>query len=37
LTTPTDKQELVFTPEAAGEFRFNCPHAIYRGAMTVKD
>jgi hypothetical protein len=37
LASPADKQVLDFIPEEAGEYRFNCPHAIYRGAMTVID
>jgi plastocyanin domain-containing protein len=37
LTSPSDKQVLEFTPGQAGEFRFNCPHLIYRGVMTVVD
>jgi hypothetical protein len=37
LASAADKQELVFTPEETGDFQFNCPHNIYRGAMTVTD
>ncbi len=37
LATPGDIQTLEFTPEESGEFRFNCPHFIYRGVMTVHD
>jgi hypothetical protein len=37
LASPTDQQVLEFTPEQSGEFRFNCPHLIYRGVMTVTD
>lgn len=37
LASPQDKQVLEFTPTEAGVFSFNCPHLIYRGAMTVKD
>lgn len=37
LSSPSDKQVLEFTPEETGEFRFNCPHQIYRGLMTVTD
>ena len=35
LASENDKQVLEFTPDQAGEFRFNCPHLIYRGVMTV--
>ncbi len=35
LDSPNDKKVLEFTPGQAGEFRFNCPHLIYRGVMTV--
>jgi len=35
LASATDKQVLEFTPGEVGEFRFNCPHLIYRGVMTV--
>ncbi|RPJ27713.1 MAG: hypothetical protein EHM33_07035 [Chloroflexi bacterium] len=37
LDSATDKQILEFTPGEAGEFRFNCPHLIYRGVMTVTE
>ena len=37
LASAADKQVLEFTPSEAGEFRFNCPHLIYRGVMTVTD
>jgi hypothetical protein len=37
LAAPSDTQVLEFTPGEAGEFRFNCPHLIYRGVMTVTD
>ncbi len=37
LASETDKQVLEFTPGETGEFRFNCPHLIYRGVMTVTD
>jgi hypothetical protein len=37
LASPSDQQTLEFTPEEAGEFRFQCPHDIYRGVMTVID
>jgi len=37
LASETDKQVLEFTPGEAGEFRFNCPHLIYRGVMTVTE
>lgn len=37
LVSASDKQVLEFTPGEAGEFRFNCPHLIYRGVMTVTE
>jgi hypothetical protein len=37
LASAADKQVLEFTPGEAGEFRFSCPHLIYRGVMTVTD
>jgi hypothetical protein len=37
LASAADKKELEFTPEEAGDFRFNCPHLIYRGVMTVEE
>ena len=37
LASPSDSQTLEFTPAETGEFRFNCPHLIYRGVMTVRD
>lgn len=37
LTSESDKQVFEFTPDEAGEFRFNCHHLIYRGVMTVTD
>ena len=37
LASPGDSQTLEFTPAETGEFRFNCPHLIYRGVMTVRD
>lgn len=37
LASPGDSQMLEFTPEEVGEFRFNCPHFIYRGVMTVQE
>jgi hypothetical protein len=37
LASAADKQVLEFTPEETGDFQFNCPHLIYRGAMTVTD
>jgi hypothetical protein len=37
LSSPSDKQILEFVPGQFGEFRFNCPHLIYRGVMTVVD
>jgi len=37
LASASEKQILEFTPGEPGEFRFNCPHLIYRGVMTVTD
>jgi hypothetical protein len=37
LDSPSDQEIVEFTPSQAGEFRFNCPHLIYRGLMTVTD
>lgn len=37
LATSSDKKVFEFTPEQVGEFRFNCPHLIYHGVMTVRD
>jgi len=37
LASPGDSQTLQFTPRETGEFRFNCPHLIYRGVMTVQN
>ena len=37
LTSSSDIQTLEFTPREAGDFKFNCPHLIYRGVMTVKE
>jgi len=37
LASPGDAQVLEFVPRQTGDFPFNCPHLIYRGAMTVKD
>jgi hypothetical protein len=37
LASANDIQTLEFTPTEAGDFRFNCPHLIYRGVMTVKE
>lgn len=37
LASESDKQIFEFTPDEKGEFRFNCPHLIYRGVMTVTD
>ena len=37
LASPSDKHILEFIPGKSGEFRFNCPHLIYRGLMTVLD
>ncbi len=37
LASPGDAQVLEFVPRQTGDFRFNCPHLIYRGAMTVKE
>ena len=37
LASPSDAQVLEFTPGQPGDFRFNCPHLIYRGVMTVRN
>ncbi len=37
LASSSDIQTLEFTPGESGDFRFNCPHYIYRGVMTVRD
>jgi hypothetical protein len=37
LASAADKQVFEFTPQERGDFQFNCPHNIYRGAMTVTD
>jgi hypothetical protein len=37
LASLSDKQTLEFTPEGVGDYRFNCPHLIYRGVMTVEE
>jgi hypothetical protein len=37
LATPADKKVMEFTPKEAGDFRYNCPHLIYRGVMTVEE
>jgi hypothetical protein len=37
LNSASDSQVLEFTPKEAGDFRFNCPHFIYRGVMTVTE
>ena len=37
LASSSDIQTLEFTPGEAGDFRFNCPHLIYRGVMTVQE
>jgi hypothetical protein len=37
LASSSDIQALEFTPGETGEFKFNCPHFIYRGVMTVGD
>ena len=37
LASSSDIQTLEFTPGETGDFRFNCPHLIYRGVMTVRD
>jgi hypothetical protein len=37
LASAADKQVFEFTPQESGDFQFNCPHQIYRGAMTVTD
>ncbi len=37
LESAADKKTLEFTPEQSGDFRFSCPHLIYRGVMTVQE
>jgi plastocyanin domain-containing protein len=37
LASPGDSQVLEFTPAQIGDFRFNCPHLIYVGGMTVQE
>jgi hypothetical protein len=37
LASPSDTQTLEFTPAETGDFRFNCPHLIYVGGMTVQE
>jgi hypothetical protein len=37
LASASDIQTLEFTPDEAGDFRFNCPHLIYRGVLTVQE
>jgi hypothetical protein len=37
LASSSDIQTFEFTPGGTGDFRFNCPHLIYRGVMTVRD
>ncbi len=37
LTSAGDAQTLEFTPRETGDFRFSCPHLIYRGVMTVNE
>jgi hypothetical protein len=37
LVSSNDIQTLEFTPKETGDYRFNCPHLIYRGVMTVVD
>jgi hypothetical protein len=37
LASPGDVQVFEFTPGQTGEFAFNCPHYIYRGAITVQE
>jgi hypothetical protein len=36
LNSLNDTQVLEFTPQEPGDFRFNCPHYWYEGAMTVQ-
>jgi plastocyanin domain-containing protein len=37
LASEADKQVLEFMPSKTGEYRFNCPHLIYRGVLTVTE
>jgi hypothetical protein len=37
LASEFDTQVLEFTPQQAGDFKFNCSHDMYRGIMTVRD
>ena len=37
LASQADKKMVEFTPEQTGDFRFSCPHLIYRGVMTVQE
>jgi hypothetical protein len=37
LDSLTDTEILEFTPQEAGDFRFNCPHYWYEGTMTVQE
>ncbi len=37
LASSSDKKVFEFTPNQTGDFRYNCPHLIYRGVMTVRD
>jgi hypothetical protein len=37
LASTSDAQILEFTPAETGDFRFNCPHLIYVGGMTVQE
>jgi hypothetical protein len=37
LTSADDSQVIEFTPTQKGDFRFQCPHQIYQGVMTVQD
>lgn len=37
LASQSDSQTIEFTPGESGVFKFNCPHYIYRGVMSVLD
>ena len=37
LASQSDKKVVEFTPELTGDFRFSCPHLIYRGVMSVEE
>ncbi|MGE5140670.1 MAG: cupredoxin domain-containing protein, partial [Rudaea sp.] len=37
LESEADKDVAEFTPQQAGDFKFHCPHDMYRGIMTVRE